>query len=133
MTGTLKEALDSIQTKWERSMDMRRSHAQELLNKTMYVEGMNIQDYVKLLHTRKAAVDNLSLNAISDETWRGIIIHSIPPTARWIPVIPSLYTLISSADIVFHLLAHGMILDYESLFIGLVLISENLRFDVTLN
>ena len=90
---------------------MRRSYAQESLNKTLYTEGTNIQDHIKLLRTRKATIDNLSTSAMSDETWRGIIIRSIPPTARWLPIIPSLYTLASSADIVSHLLAHGMILD----------------------
>ena len=111
-TGTAKEAWDSIQDEWGRSMDMCRSHAQELLNKTIYAEGTNIQDHIKLLRTWRATVDNLSMSAISDETWRGIIIHSIPTTARWLPIIPSLYTLVSSADIVSHLLAHGMILDW---------------------
>lgn len=47
---------------------------------------------------------------MADETWRGIIIRSIPPTAKWLPVIPSLYTLSSSADVISTLLAHGMIL-----------------------
>src|ERR1700678_3694722 len=40
---------------------MRRSHAQEALNKTTYNEGTNIQEHVKLLRTRKAAVDNRCL------------------------------------------------------------------------
>jgi len=31
-TGTAKEAWDSIQAEWGKSTDMRRSHAQELLN-----------------------------------------------------------------------------------------------------
>ena len=110
-TGTAKEAWDSIQTEWGTSTDMRRSHAQELLNKTTYAEGASVQDHIKLLRTRKAAVDNLSTTAMSDETWRGIIIRSIPPTPRWLPVIPSLYTLTSPADIISILLAHGMILD----------------------
>ncbi len=90
---------------------MRRSHAQELLNKTVYAEGTSIQDHIKLLRTRRSGVDNLSTVAILDEAWRGIIIRSIPPTARWLPVIPSLYTLLTSADIISTLLAHGMILD----------------------
>ena len=110
-TGTAKEAWDSIQTEWGTSTDMRRSHAQELLNKTTYAEGASVQDHIKLLRTQKAAVDNLSTTAMSDETWRGIIIRSIPPTPRWLPVIPSLYTLTSPADIISILLAHGMILD----------------------
>ena len=110
-TGTAKEAWDSIQTEWGRSTDMRRSYAQEALNKTLYAEGTSIQDHIKLLRTRKAAVDNLSTSTMSNETWRGIIIRSIPPTAKWLPIIPSLYTLLSSADIVSQLLAHGMILD----------------------
>jgi len=90
---------------------MRRSHAQELLNQTVFVEGTDIQDHIKLLRARKVAVDNLSTAAITDEAWRGVIIQSIPPTARWLPVIPSLYTMTSSADVVSTLLAHGMILD----------------------
>jgi len=110
-TGTAKEAWDSIQAEWGKSTDMRRSHAQEALNKTVYAEGTSVQDHIKLLHTRRAAVDNLSTNPMSDEAWRGVLIRSIPPTARWLPVIPSLYTLASSADIISNLLAHGMILD----------------------
>ena len=108
-TGTAKEAWDSIQTEWGRSTDMRRSHAQEALNWTVYTEGTSIQDHIKLLRTRKVAVDNLSTSAMSDETWRGIIIRSIPPTPKWLPVIPSLYAMSSSADIISTLFAHGMI------------------------
>ena len=48
-TGTAKEAWDSIQNEWGKSTDMRRSHAQELLNRTVYAEGTDIQDHVKLL------------------------------------------------------------------------------------
>jgi GAG-pre-integrase domain len=109
-TGTAKEAWDSIQTEWGKSTDMRRSYAQEILNRTEYVEGTEIQDHIKLLRTRRVAVDNLSASVMTDETWRGIIIRSIPPTAKWLPVIPSLYTLSSSADIISTLLAHGMVL-----------------------
>jgi hypothetical protein len=108
--GTAKEAWDSIQEEWGKSTDMRRSHAQEALNQTVYVEGTDIQEHIKLLRTRKAAVDNLSTSAMSDETWRGIIIRSIPPTMKWLPVIPSLYSMRSAADITSTLFAHGMIL-----------------------
>jgi hypothetical protein len=90
---------------------MRRSHAQELLNKTTYTDRASVQDHIKMLHTQKAAVDDLSAMAMNDETWCGIIICSIPSTPRWLPVIPSLYTLAFPADIVSILLAHGMILD----------------------
>ncbi len=110
-TGTAKDAWDSIQNEWGKSTDMRRSHAQELLNRTVYVEGENIQDHIKVLRTRRVAVDNLSTSPMTDEIWRGILIRSIPPTPKWLPVIPSLYTLSSSADIVSTLLAHSMILD----------------------
>ena len=107
-TGTAKEAWDSIQEEWGK--DMRRSHAQEALNQTEYAEGIDIQDHIKLLRTQKAALDNLSTNAMTDETWRGIIIRSIPPMTNWLPIIPSLYTMTTSADIVSTLIAHGMIL-----------------------
>jgi hypothetical protein len=110
-TGTAKEAWDSIRTEWGTSTNMRQSHAQELLNKTTYVDGASVQDHIKLLRTQKVAVNDLSATAMNDETWCGIIIRSIPPMPRWLPVIPSLYTLTSPADIVFILLAHGMILD----------------------
>jgi hypothetical protein len=66
VTGTAKEAWDSIQTEWGTSTDMRRSHAQELLNRTEYAEGTDIQDHIKLLRTRRAAVDNLSTQVMSD-------------------------------------------------------------------
>ena len=58
-------------------------------------------------------VDNLSDSAMSDEVWRGIIIRSIPPTPKWLPIIPSRYSMTTSADIVSTLLAHGMILTRE--------------------
>ena len=109
-TGTSKEAWESIQNKWGKSTDMRRSHAQEALNRTIFAEGSDIQEHIKLLRTRKIAVDNLSTTQMEDETWRGIIIRSIPPTAKWLPVIPSLYAMTSSSDVVSTLLAHGMIL-----------------------
>jgi len=48
-TGTAKDAWDSIKAKWRKSTDMRRSHVQELLNRTVYVENMDIQEHVKLL------------------------------------------------------------------------------------
>jgi hypothetical protein len=113
-TGTAKDAWDSIENEWGKSTDMRRSHAQEALNRTEYTEGTEIQDYIKLLRTRKAAVDNLSTSTMSDETWRGIIIRSIPPTPKWLPVIPSLYSMTTSADIISTLLAHGMIIGRET-------------------
>ena len=50
-TGTAKEAWDSIQTKWGKSTDMRRSHAQEALNGTMFAEDSDIQEHIKLLRT----------------------------------------------------------------------------------
>ena len=89
---------------------MRRSHAQEALNQTEFVEGLDIQNHIKLLWTRKAAVDNLSTQAMTDETWRGVIIRSIPPSTKWLPVIPSLYTMTTSTDINSQLLAHTLIL-----------------------
>jgi hypothetical protein len=115
-TGTAKEAWDSIQNEWGKSTDMRWSHAHEALNRTVYVEETEIQDHiqVKLLRTRKAAVDNLSDSPMNDETWRGIIIRSIPPSTKWLPVIPSLYSMSSSADIVSTLLAHGLILGRDT-------------------
>lgn len=113
-TGTAKEAWDSIQNEWGKSTDMRRSHAQEALNRTVFVEGTEIQDHVKLLRTRKVAVDSLSTPAMTDETWRGVIIRSIPPTAKWLPVIPSLYAMRSSGDVISTLLAHGMILGRDT-------------------
>ena len=113
-TGTAKEAWESIQTEWGRSTDMRRSHAQEALDRTVYAEDSEIQEHIKLLRTRKATVDNLSESIMAEETWKGIIICSIPPTPKWLPVIPSLYAMASTADIFSTLMAHGMILDRGS-------------------
>src|SRR5277367_5831259 len=79
-TGTAKDAWNSIENKLGKSTDMRRSHTQEALNRTEYNEGTEIQEHIKLLRTRKAVVDNISTSHMSDETWRGIIIGSIPPT-----------------------------------------------------
>src|SRR6202522_1973792 len=85
-------------------------YAQEALNKTTYDEGTDIQEHIKLLRTRKAAVDNLDASVMSDEAWRGVIIRSIPPTARWLSIIPSLCAMASSADIISTLLAYVMII-----------------------
>jgi len=92
-------------------MEMRHSHAQEALDRTVYAEDSDIQEHIKLLRTCKAAVDNLSTIAMTDEVWKGIVIRSIPPTPRWLPVIPSLYAMKTTTDIFSTLLAHGMILD----------------------
>jgi hypothetical protein len=51
---------------------------------------------------------------MNDETWKGIIIWSIPPTAKWLPVIPPLYAMSSSADIISTLFAHGMIIGRDA-------------------
>src|SRR6266542_3754828 len=110
-SGTAKDAWDSIQNEWGKSTDMRRSHAQEALDQTKYAEGTDIQEHIKLLRTRKASVDNLSGTAMTDETWKGIVIRSIPPTAKWLPVLPSLYALSSTSDIFSTLIAHGMIVN----------------------
>ena len=77
----------------------------------MYAEDSDIQEHIKLLRTRKAAVDSLSTPAMTDETWKGIVIRLIPPTTKWLPVIPSFYAMTSTADIFSTLIAHGMILD----------------------
>ena len=66
-----------------------------------------------MFRVRKAAVDNLATTPMTDETWRGTIIRSVPPTMKWLTVIPSLYMLSSSADIISALSAHGMILGQE--------------------
>ena len=76
----------------------------------IYAEGTEIQDYINLLWTWKATVDNLSTSVVSDEAWRGAIIQSIPPTSKWLSVIPSLYAMTSLADIISTLFAHGMII-----------------------
>ncbi len=111
-TGTAKDAWDSIQNEWGKSTDMRRSHAQEALDHTTYTEGSDIQEHIKLLRTRKVNVDNLSTTMMTDEAWRGIVIRSIPPTMKWLPVIPSLYAMTSTVDIFSTLITHGMILDW---------------------
>ncbi len=110
-TGTAREAWDSIQDEWGKSTEMRRSHAQEALDRTVYTVDSDIQEHIKLLRTWKAAVDNLSTAAMTEEVWKGVVICSIPPTSKWLPVIPSLYALKTTADIFSTLLVHGMILD----------------------
>ena len=68
MTGTAKEAWDSIQNEWGKSTDMWHSHAQEALNWTVYIEGTEIQDHIKLLQIQKVMVNNLSTSIC----WAGI-------------------------------------------------------------
>jgi hypothetical protein len=50
-TGTSKDTWDSIQTEWGKSTDMRQLHAQEALNQTIFTEGTDIQEHVKILQT----------------------------------------------------------------------------------
>lgn len=66
-----------------------------------------------MLRIWKAAVDNLATTPMDDETWRGLIIISIPPTMKWLPVIPGFYSMTRLADIISTLSAHGMILGQE--------------------
>jgi len=108
--GTSKDTWDSIQEEWGKSTDMRQSHAYEALTQMKFVEGNDIQAHLQLLRTRKAEVDSLSDPGMSDKAWRGIVIRSIPTTAKWLPVIPSLYALSSSADVISTLCEHGLIL-----------------------
>ena len=51
---------------------------------------------------------------MNDETWQGVIIWPIPPTVKWLPVIPSLYAMSSSADIISTLFTHGMIIGRDT-------------------
>ena len=55
-TGTVKDAWESIKSEWGKCTDMRRSNAQELLNRTVFAEGTSVQNHIKFLQTRKAAV-----------------------------------------------------------------------------
>ena len=48
-TGMAKDAWDSIQAEWGKSMDMCCLHAQEALNWTEYAKGTDIQKHIKLL------------------------------------------------------------------------------------
>jgi hypothetical protein len=77
-TGTAREAWDSIQAEWGKSTDMRRSHAQEVLNRTIFVEGTDIQEHIKLLRTRKAAVENLSMAVMSERPGGGLLSDLFP-------------------------------------------------------
>src|SRR5271168_2489955 len=108
--GTSKDTWDSIQEEWGKSTDMRYSHAYEALTQMKFVEGNDIQGHIQLLRTRKAEVDSLSDPGMTDKAWRGIVIRSIPTTPKWLPVIPSLYALSSSADVISTLCEHGLIL-----------------------
>ena len=110
-TGTAKEAWDSIQAQWGKSTEMRRSYAEEALNRTKYTDGTDVREHLKLLRGRKAALDVFMTTPMMDETWKGIIIRSFPPTPQWLPVIPSLYSLPTSLDVFAMLDAHWMILE----------------------
>ncbi|KAK0227009.1 hypothetical protein EDD85DRAFT_958249 [Armillaria nabsnona] len=44
---------------------------------------------------------------MSDQAFRGIIIRSILPTDNWMPILPSLYSLPTSTDIISHLQTHA--------------------------
>ncbi|SJL11311.1 uncharacterized protein ARMOST_14714 [Armillaria ostoyae] len=44
---------------------------------------------------------------MSDQAFHGIIIRSILPTDNWMPILPSLYSLPTSTDIISHLQTHA--------------------------
>jgi hypothetical protein len=68
ITGTAKDAWDSIENEWGKSTDMRRSHAQEALNRTEFTEGNDIHQEnhkVFFLHyfTKKCKIMQFGTNS----------------------------------------------------------------------
>src|SRR5260221_13665131 len=56
-------------------------------------------------------MDSLSTTTMTNETWKEIIIYLIPPTMKWLLIIPSLYAKNSTTDIFSTLITHRMILN----------------------
>lgn len=111
-TGTAKEAWDSIINEYGKKTEMRLSEAKRALGNRKYIEGEDIEEFVKDMRTKRKAVDDLSDvgKSMEDTEFRGTLIRAMPLTSNWLPMIPSLYACMSSSDIIVLLQTHAFTL-----------------------
>ncbi len=105
--GMAKECWDSIIEEHAKKTDMALSEAEASLNATKFDGNSDINAHVADLHTKRHAVNDLRATALTDQEFKGIIIRSIVPTDNWMPILPSLYQMATSSDIISHLQTHA--------------------------
>ncbi|PBK93560.1 hypothetical protein ARMGADRAFT_1101663 [Armillaria gallica] len=104
---TAKECWDSIIAEHAKKTDMALSEAEVLLNAVKFDGNSNIDTHVADLRMKRRAVNDLCTTALSDQEFKGIIIHSIIPTDHWMPILLSLYQMPTSSNIISHLQTHA--------------------------
>ncbi|KAK0242140.1 hypothetical protein EDD85DRAFT_785306 [Armillaria nabsnona] len=105
--GTAKECWDSIIKEHAKKTDMALSEAEASLNATKFNRNSDINAHVADLCMKQHAVNDLHTTALTDQEFKGIIICSIIPMDNWMPILPSLYQMATSSDIIFHLQTHA--------------------------
>lgn len=105
--GTAKECWDSIIAEHAKKTDMALSEAEASLNSAKFDGNSDINAHVADLRTKRRAVNDLRTMALTDQEFKGIIIRSIIPTDNWMPILPSLYQMATSSDIISHLQTHA--------------------------
>ncbi len=83
------------------------SEAEASLNAAKFDGNSDIDTHVADLHTKRCAINDLRTTALSDQEFKGIIIRSIIPTDHWMPILPSLYQMPTSSDVISHLQTHA--------------------------
>ncbi|KAK0221147.1 hypothetical protein EDD85DRAFT_960314 [Armillaria nabsnona] len=105
--GTAKECWDSIIAEHAKKTNMALSEAEASLNGAKFNGNSNIDTHVADLCTKRHAVNDLHTTALSDQEFKGIIIRSIISTDHWMPILPSLYQMPTSSDVISHLQTHA--------------------------
>ncbi|PBK72085.1 hypothetical protein ARMSODRAFT_1016071 [Armillaria solidipes] len=105
--GTAKECWESIIAEHVKKTDMALSEAETSLNAVKFDSTGDLDAYISELRTKKLAVNDLHKTPLTDQEFHGIIIRSILPTDNWMPILPSLYQMPTSSDIISHLQTHA--------------------------
>ncbi len=105
--GTAKECWESIIAEHAKKTDMALSEAETSLNTVKFDGTGDLDAHISELHTKKLTVNDLCKTPLTDQEFCGIIIRSILPTDNWMPILPSLYQMPMSSNIISHLQTHA--------------------------
>ncbi|KAK0224225.1 hypothetical protein IW262DRAFT_1459279 [Armillaria fumosa] len=104
---TAKECWDSVAAEHAKEINMALSEAEVSLNTANFDGNSDINIHIANLCMKWQAVNDLQSMALSDQEFKRIIIHSIISTDHWMPILPSLYSMPMSSDVIFHLQTHA--------------------------
>ncbi len=108
--GTAQECWNSIIAEHAKKTDMALSEAEASLNSAKFDGNSDINAHIADLRMKRWAVNDLCMMALTDQEFKGIIIHSIIPMDNWMPILPSLYQMAMSSNIISHLQTHAVTL-----------------------